>query len=363
MNKFLYVKTVQLKNFRNYDELNINLHKNINVIVGDNAQGKTNLLEAIYITSIGRSFRTSLDKDIIKFGESYTYTKLSVSNGNVVDVLSLQIDKNAKKRINVNGLAIKKYADLIGLLLVVSFTPNDLQLIKSGPTERRRFMDIELSQLNNIYFYNLKQYNFVLKQRNNLLKSIQKNHTLEDTLFVWDEQLVEYGSKIINAREQFIEKICEIASKIHSEITQGKEVLTIKYSKNVNIEDYANKLKNSVKRDIILGSTSVGVHKDDILFFINDVDVKSFGSQGQQRTTALSTKLAEIELIKQTKNVTPILLLDDVLSELDSNRQKYLVERIEDIQTIITCTGVESFIDNLIGDVKIYTVNNGKINE
>ncbi len=359
----MFVKEIKLKNFRNYDDLNIELNPKINIFTGLNAQGKTNLLESIFITSIGKSFRSKSDKDTIKFGEDFAYIKLDVTNEKVTDKIEMRIDKNGKKSILINGISIKKHSELMGISLIVSFSPDDLAILKNSPAERRRFIDVELCQLSNVYYYNLKQYNTILKQRNMLLKSLKHDPKQRDSLFVWDMQLVEYGSKVIEARENFIKEIASMAKVIHRDITNGKEDLEVVYKPNVTKDNFLQKLERSVDRDTFTGSTSVGVHKDDINFFINGIDVRLFGSQGQQRTTALCLKLAEIELIKESKNREPILLLDDVLSELDKERQGFLIDKIDDIQVILTCTGVDDFIDRFKSKYKIFYVDDGMIKE
>ncbi len=358
----MFVKDIKLKNFRNYEDLDIQLSPTINIFTGLNAQGKTNLLESIFITSIGKSFRSKSDKDTIKFDKDFAYIKLQVSNEGVTDKIEMRIDKNGKKSILINGLSIKKHSELMGISLIVSFSPDDLAILKNSPAERRRFVDVELCQLSNVYYYNLKQYNAILKQRNTLLKAVKHDPKQRESIFVWDMQLVEYGCKIIEARDSFIGEIAVLAKKIHADITNGKEDLEVVYKPNVTKENFLQKLEKSIDRDSLTGSTSYGVHKDDINFFINGVDVRLFGSQGQQRTTALSLKLAEIDLIKESKNREPILLLDDVLSELDKERQGFLIDKINDIQVILTCTGVDDFIDRFQNQYKIFYVDNGKVN-
>lgn len=359
----MFVKNISLKNFRNYETLDIELNPKINIFTGLNAQGKTNLLESIFITSIGKTFRCKSDKDTISFGKDFAYIKMGICNDKVTDNVEMRIDKNGKKSILINGVSIRKHSELMGISLVVSFSPDDLAILKNSPAERRRFIDVEMCQLSNVYYYNLKQYNFILKQRNTLLKTVKSDPSQKDTLFIWDSQLVDYGVKILEARASFVDNIAKIAQNIHRDITNGKEDLKVVYKPNVTKENFLQKLEKSVDRDIFTGSTSYGVHKDDINFFINDIDVRLFGSQGQQRTTALSLKLAEIELIKGIKNCEPILLLDDVLSELDKERQGYLIEKIDDIQVILTCTGVDDFIDRFKSKYKIFYVDNGEIKE
>lgn len=357
----MYVKTISLKNFRNLKDINIELNNGINIFFGDNAQGKTNTLESIYLCATGRSQRTRLDSQLVMFGEREAHIRAFIDKNNREDRIDVHIKKDDKKGIAVNGIPIRKSGDLFGTLHVVIFSPEDLNLIKSGPSERRRFMDMEICQISNVYYYDLQQYYKVLRQRNNLLKNIQKNNSLKDTLSVWDMQLVEFGKKVIKSRTNFIEKINEIASNKHFDITGGKEILKMEYSPNIELNKFENKLFNNIDRDIFTGNTNVGPHKDDIDFFINNIDVKIYGSQGQQRTAALSAKLAEIDIIRQETGLDPVLLLDDVLSELDENRQMFLLNTIEEIQTIITCTGIEDTIKKYEQSSFIFEVKNGVI--
>ncbi len=359
----MYVKKLSLKNYRNIQLLEIELKKGINIFYGKNAQGKTNLLEAIYIGATGRSHRTHIDKELINFDKLDAHIKIEVIYNNYLNKIDIHLKKDSKKGIALNNLPLKKLGELFGALNVVIFSPEDLNLIKRGPLERRKFIDIELCQVNKVYYDSLFQYHKILKHRNALLKKIFKQNDLKETLFAWDIQLIEYGKKIIKTREDFIKKISKIANKIHNSITKNQEFLQIKYKPNVSFKDFESKLNKSIEKDILYQTTSVGPHKDDILFFINDINVKDFGSQGQQRTVSLSTKLAEIDLIKKEKGIFPVLLLDDVFSELDQFRQKYLISNIKDIQVIITCTGIEDVIKNLNTDCKIFEIEDGKILE
>jgi len=356
----MHIESISYKNLRNLKDNKIVFGKGINIFIGDNAQGKTNLLESIYFCGTGRSHRTHYYKDLIKFQKDETYIQISTTNDYLKDRIDVYLKKN-KKGIAINNITIKKLGELFGILLVVIFSPEDLNLIKSGPEKRRRFVDMELCQLKPLYYHGLGQYYNVLRQRNNLLKKIKVNKNLIDTIFVWDKQLETYGTNIIEYRKDFIKKINAISHNIHSNITNKKEKLEIIYKPNVNPEEFLNKLQKNIERDVLQGSTSVGIHKDDLLFLIDGVDTKTYGSQGQQRTASLSTKLAQIELIFEEKNTYPILLLDDVLSELDENRQKFILKQIKDIQTIITCTGTEKIIDMLENslDTKIYHVKEG----
>lgn len=357
----MYVKKISLKNYRNIERLELELKNGVNIFYGSNAQGKTNLLESIYIGATGRSHRTHKDKELIKFDKEEAHIRLDIQNDKISDRIDIHLKKDSKKGIAINNIAINKLGELFGYLNVVIFSPEDLSLIKQGPQERRKFIDMELCQINNIYYYNLSQYYKVLKQRNSLLKKILKEPSLKDTLFVWDNQLIEFGIKIIQARELFIKKLNNISKKIHMEITSNKENLEIKYKPNVLISEFKEKLEKSIDKDILYTTTSYGPHKDDILFFINNINVRDFGSQGQQRTASLSTKLAEINLIEDEKAVLPVLLLDDVLSELDKDRQKFLIKNIKKLQVIITCTGVEDVLKNLDEEYNIFKVSDGNI--
>ncbi|MCL2372312.1 MAG: DNA replication/repair protein RecF [Defluviitaleaceae bacterium] len=342
----MYIKSIAVNDFRNLRVSEIELSQNINIIHGNNAQGKTNFLEAVYFCALGRSLRAASDVELVNFDAKSANIRAEVVRGAVSSRMDMYLEKQgnrAKKYVSVNRVPIRHMKDLFGRILVVMFTPEDLQLIKSGPAERRRFMDLEICQLSPIYYSELKEYHRALKQRNALLKSLQKDKSQTDSLEIWDEQLCKHGSKIMQTRESFINKISDAAAIIHKNITSGKETLKINYIQNIT-ENYLEEMAKSHTRDIYQGSTSRGIHKDDIKFTINEIPVRNFGSQGQQRTAALSAKLAEIEIIKQSTGESPILLLDDVLSELDSHRQKFLLEEIVDLQTIITCTGVEDVL-------------------
>lgn len=361
--EWMYVKSLELNNFRNYNELSIELSKETNIFYGDNAQGKTNILEAIYLASTTKSHKGSKDKEIIKLDKDESHIRMVIHRDGVNHRIDMHLKKNKPKGVAIDGLPIKKSSDLFGIVNVVSFSPEDLSIIKSGPSERRRFIDMELCQLDKFYLHNLIQYNKVLNQRNNLLKQIGFNKSLLDTIYVWDEQLVNFGNSLIKSRELFIKKINEIVVMIHKKLSSGKETLTISYEPNVSLDEFRKKIQSSLERDISLKVTNYGPHRDDLSFKINGVDIRKFGSQGQQRTSALSLKLAEIEMVKNTINDNPILLLDDVLSELDRKRQTELLSSIDNIQTIVTCTGLEEFVNSRISTEKIFQVDNGMVNE
>ena len=361
----MIVESVELKDYRNYDFLDMKFNENVNIIYGDNAQGKTNILESIYMCSTSKSHRGSKDKEIIRFGQDESHIKLNVIKHDMRYRIDMHLKKNKSKGIAVNGIPIKKAVELFGIINIVFFSPEDLNIIKEGPSERRRFIDMELSQLDKIYLSNLVNYNKVLNQRNKLLKdlSYMPSEQLMQTLDIWDMQLIRYGKLIIKGRENFIERINEIIRGIHSKLTGGTEILQLSYVPFVNENEFEDKLKESREKDIKYKSTGTGPHKDDLIFLINGNDVRKYGSQGQQRTAALSLKLSEIELVKLVIKDTPVLLLDDVLSELDSNRQNFLINSIGDIQTVVTCTGLDEFINNRININKVFKVTNGNVSE
>lgn len=355
----MYISEIDLYQFRNYDNTNIKLHPKLNILYGNNAQGKTNILEAIYMCATARSHRTSREKETIKWDKEEAHIRLFLNKGDRLDKIDLHLNKNGKKYVFINEVPVQKLSNLLGIMHIIMFSPEDLQLIKSGPKERRRFIDIELCQIDKIYLYNLQQYYKVLKQRNHLLKNINYDKGQEAMLEVWDEQLVFYGEKIIETRKHFINKISHIASVIHGNIMSNKEYLEIEYFPNVEKENFKDKLKSFLEKDIKTGITSIGPHRDDVLFKINHNDVRTYGSQGQQRSVILSLKLAEIDLIKNEVKDNPILLLDDVLSELDENRQADLLSNISDIQTILTCTGIEDIILKKLHKGFLFYIENG----
>lgn len=357
----MIIKSLELADFRNYENLNIEFDRGTNILYGDNAQGKTNIMEAIYLSATTKSHKSSKDQDIIRFGYEESHIRTYLEKEDVEYKVDMHLRKNKSKGIAINGQKIKKAAELLGLLNVVFFSPEDLSIIKNGPGERRRFVDMELCQLDNFYLYNLNHYNKIVNQRNKLLKDLFMNPDLRDTLNIWDSQLLSFGSKIIERRQVFVSQLNEIIFDIHKKLSGEKEELIIKYEPDVTIENYEKKLSVNQEKDIRLKQTSTGPHRDDFSFIVNDVDIRKFGSQGQQRTAALSLKLSEIELVKKVTKDTPVLLLDDVLSELDSNRQNYLLNSIGDIQTIITCTGLDEFVNNRFEINRVFNVQEGVV--
>jgi DNA replication and repair protein RecF len=357
----MIIKSLELENFRNYENLSLSFDSGTNILYGDNAQGKTNILEAIYMSATTKSHKSSKDKDIIKFDSDEAHIRTYVVKDGLENRVDMHLRKNKTKGIAINGQKIKKAAQLLGLLNVVFFSPEDLSIIKNGPSERRRFVDMELCQLDSVYLNNLNNYNKIVNQRNKLLKEMIFNPSLGETLFVWDSQLVSYGIKVIERRKEFVMALNEIIYDIHKKLSGGKEELIIAYEPDIEPNEFEKKLAASNERDIKLKQTCVGPHRDDFSFIVGDIDIRKFGSQGQQRTAALSLKLSEIELVKKITNDTPLLLLDDVLSELDSNRQNYLLNSIGDIQTIITCTGLEEFVNNRFEINKVFKVSNANV--
>lgn len=357
----MYITEVSLQNFRNLAQLKIEPSEGINVIYGSNAQGKTNFLESLYFCAMGRSLRGKSDQQLIRFDEEESHIRMLVQRKQRYDRIDVHLKKDEKKGIAVNGLPVRKLGDLFGTLYAVIFSPEDLSLVKDGPGERRRFLDMELCQLSKVYYYDLQQYYRILKQRNNLLKEIQKKPQLQETLFVWDDQLAEYGERIIAARKRFLIRLDEIAAEKLSQLTGGRDHLQTIYKPNCEEGMLAEKLRKNIDRDIYFGSTQSGPHKDDILFSIDGREVKVYGSQGQQRTTALAARLAEIDLIREETGEEPVLLLDDVFSELDENRQKFLLQSIEGLQAFVTCTGIEDSVKKYISKDNLFYVDNGVI--
>ena len=359
MVKEMYVESIELRNYRNYDDLKLEFGRNTNILYGNNAQGKTNILESIYMAATTKSHRGSKDRDVIKIGEDESHIRLIIKKRDISHKIDMHLRKNKNKGVAIDGIAIRRAAELYGLLNVIFFSPEDLSIIKNGPAERRRFMDLELCQISRLYYQNLVSYNKVLNQRNNLLKQINFNRSLMDTIDVWNMQLVDYGSRIIKERKNFIDMMNDIIGDIHSRLTSGKEKLEIVYDANVTEEEFEKNLQDKMDIDLRCASTQVGPHRDDISFLINGIDARKYGSQGQQRTVALSLKMAEIKLVKKIINDNPVLLLDDVMSELDTDRRNSLIEEIRDIQTIITCTGYDDFIKEQIIINNVYSVVEG----
>ncbi|MCD8151482.1 MAG: DNA replication/repair protein RecF [Clostridiales bacterium] len=355
----MIIQSLELKNFRNYRELHISFDRRTNILYGDNAQGKTNILESLYVSGTTKSHRGSKDREMILFEEEEAHIRTFVEKKGIEHQIDIHLKKNNAKGIAIDRVPIRRAGELFGMLNIVVFSPEDLNIIKDGPSRRRRFLDMEMSQIDRIYMNDLSHYNRVLKQRNQLLKDLYYRPDLEETLCVWDEQLVCYGKRLIEQRKNFINQFNEIAAVIHKRISGGRETLCLEYEPGCDAADFEDEVKNSVEKDKRIGMTSCGPHRDDICFKVNGTDIRRYGSQGQQRTAALSLKLAEIDFVKGMIHDTPVLLLDDVLSELDSRRQNYLLNSIGDVQTIITCTGLDDFVKNRFQINKIFYIENG----
>lgn len=343
------ITSVNVQNFRNYKNETINFDKNINILVGQNAQGKTNLIEAIYFCCIGKSPRTNKESDLINYDNENSKINLNFLTKEGRKKIEIILNKKGKKIVKLNQINILKISQLVGYLKCIFFSPDDLKLIKETPQDRRKFLNTDISQLSKSYFYNLLKYNKILEQRNNLLKDKNNIQTIKQTISIWNEQLSEIGSSIILERLKYTEELKKYINDIHSYLTNNKEKLEIFYS-NYQILD-KNSIKNQIlqqleenfEKDFKLGYTTVGPHRDDLRFIINNEDVKNFASQGQQRTVALSIKLAEVEIFKNVIGEYPILLLDDVLSELDESRKIRLLNIVKRYQTIITTTKFDNY--------------------
>jgi DNA replication and repair protein RecF len=366
----LIIESAELKDFRNYEYLKVSLSPSVNIFYGDNAQGKTNLLEALSVAATSRSHRGAKDREMIRIGQNEAHIKLFLDKHGMRNRIDVHLRAGSAKGIAVNGIPVRHMSEIFGTLNLVFFSPEDLDIIREGPAVRRRFMDMELSQIDSIYLNQLLRYNKVLQNRNKVLKSLslRPSETDRATLAVLDEQLALYGETVITGRKKFIDRIRPIAGKIHSDITGGQESLQIVYLPDTDPGAFAGKLAAGYERDLRFGQTGEGPHHDDLGFLINGSDVKRFGSQGQKRTAALSVKLAEIELVRSVIRDDPVLLLDDVLSELDRRRQEYLLESISRIQTIITCTGIDEFVRRRTlqpggAQTKVFYVEKGKVTE
>lgn len=367
----MYLNAIQLQHYRNYEGLEVRTDSGVNLFVGPNAQGKTNLLESIYVLALTKSHRTSKDKELIGWQSQDARIRGEVIKKYGTVTLDLSLSAQGK-RAKINGLEQRKLSDFVGTLNVVMFAPEDLEIVKGTPGIRRRFLDMEIGQVQPGYLYSLGQYAKVLMQRNNYLKSSAPGSAQQAMMDIWNMQLAEYGVKIVKKRQNFIYKLQKWASHIHSGITAGTEELKIVYrpsfeteaeeEESVLFEQFMIKLSQVKDQELRRGMTLVGPHRDDIAFFINGKEASIYGSQGQQRTTALSLKLAELELIHEEIGEYPLLLLDDVLSELDQNRQTQLIETFQSkVQTFITTTGLESVNISKLHDSRIYHVRDGQV--
>ncbi len=356
----MFVKKLKLSGFRNYKSEEFEFLPGTNILYGNNAQGKTNALEALYLFSIGKSFRTQQDRELINFDESFTRLSVEFSDNIRDNEIEISIRRDKKKQIKINEIPISKMGDLIGKFTVILFSPDELNLTKGSPNARRRFLDIALSQMRPKYYHILRRYNKVLEQRNNLIKKLKSNPQSpdRDTLYIWNEKLAEYGMAIIEYRKSFVEKLYEFSKKIHHEISG--EVFLIKYKASFETrEDFKEKLDNSIDKEIEQGFTMYGPHRDDLDIYTDDKDIKTYGSQGQHRSAVLALKLAQADIIFEDTGEYPVLLLDDIMSELDSVRRNYLVGKIKDKQVIITCTDADELAIDM--SANLIHIENGKI--
>lgn len=368
----MHIEQLKLTNYRNYEELDITFNDKINVIIGENAQGKTNLMEAIYVLSFTRSHRTLKEKELIRWESDYATIEGRITKRNQSIPLQISISSKGKKA-KINHLEQHRLSDYIGAVNVVMFAPEDLTIVKGAPQIRRRFMDMELGQIHPTYIYHLSQYQKVLKQRNHLLKQLQRQTEPDETMLdVLTDQLIEHASFLLERRFVYLDLLRKWAKPIHEGISRGIESLEIQYSPTIKVSEDANQGKittiyqesflDARRKEIERGTTLIGPHRDDVLFFVNGKDVQVYGSQGQQRTTALSIKLAEIELIYQEVGEYPILLLDDVLSELDDYRQSHLLNTIQGkVQTFVSTTSIDGIHHETLKNAELFHIHQGAV--
>ena len=351
----MYIKNIKLENFRNYNYQEIEFSEKINNIFGCNAQGKTNILEAIFVCSLGKSFRTNIDKELINIEKDFSKVEIEYKNKDRTGKIKLELKE--KKEFYINDIKVKKISDILGKIYIVLFSPQDISILKNDPSKRRRFLNIMISQLRPIYVHTLNKYNKTLEQRNNYLKQIKYENKSQNFLDIWDEQLANFGTKIYIYRNEFIEKINKKIKKMHFNTTN--EEIEIKYKTNINKNNYLENLKNNRKKDIEKGYTGIGIHRDDFEIFINNKNISIYGSQGQQRSCIISLKLAEAEVIYEEIEERPVILLDDFMSELDKNRIKGFIENIKNNQVIITSTEKLKLENN----TKFFNVQNAIISD
>ena len=351
----MYIKEIKLKNFRNYNEEKIELNEKTNIIYGDNAQGKTNIIEAIYLSSLGKSFRTKNEKELIKFNENKAEIEVKYQKKDREGKVNIIIEN--RKELYLNDIKMKKLSDILGNIYVVIFSPENINILNDDPSKRRKFLDIMISQIKPMYAHILNQYKKVLEQKNNYIKQIKFEGKLKQNLDIWDEQLAEYSIKINEYRKIFIEKLNKKIEKIHFDATNEK--IEIKYKTDViEKQKYLNRIKENRENDIRKGYSTIGVHRDDFEIFIKNKDVSIYGSQGQKRTSIISLKLAEAEVIYEEKQEFPIILLDYFMSELDEKRIKGFIENIQNNQVLITCTKKIEFDEK---KCKFFKIENAKI--
>ncbi len=359
------INSLKIENFRNYESLSLDFSNLRNIIIGENAQGKTNLIEAIYLCAFAKSFRTNSSSELLMFGKELATINANITSEEIDKNIRICINSQGKKMISKDSKLLPRTADLLKNFVVIVFSPEDLRIIKDSPEKRRNFLNTEISQLSPKYCEHLRQYNEALKQKNVLLKELSINNKFDASLLdIFDEQLSMHGYEIIKARRGFISKLSKKANQIQNSISGEKENLNIEIDESLkasSVNDFKNELLAKRNNDIHYGISSIGPHRDDLIFIINGKNAKKFASQGQQRTIALSLKLAEIEIAKEVLDESPVLLLDDVLSELDIERQNYLINEISDIQLFITTTELNEVIKSKITDANIIRIKDGKV--
>lgn len=348
------------------------LSDHLNLIIGDNGQGKTNLLESVYVCGFGKSFRTSKDNEWMKLNTDSTAIAIEYEKNGSQTTIEIRQLSNKKKEIKINGVPITKMSELIGRLNLVLFSPEDLKLVKESPSERRKFIDRELSHISPAYYHLLISYNRTLDQRNSYLKQMQYKKVLDPQYMeIWDEKLADFGTQLTRRRIDFVDKLGTMSSNIHAQVTNQSEVLTVKYISTLTAKnqldydtiykEFLTCLKQNHNKDLERGYTTIGPHRDDLGLSVNGKDLRSFGSQGQQRTAALSLKLSEIEIIYSELGEYPILLLDDVMSELDTHRQNFLIKTFDKVQTIVTSTEIGQLYQNHLESGKLFRISNGNV--
>ena len=357
------ITSLQLKDFRNYEELSLIPGEGVTIFFGGNAQGKTNILEAVAVAGTSRSHKGSRDRDMIRYGQNEAHIRLTLEKKDTGHRIDMHLKRNGPKGIAIDRQMVRRAGELFGIAPMVFFSPEDLGIVKDGPAVRRRFTDQELSQLDPLYLSDLADYKRCLAQRNILLREIDASPEREDELAVWDEQLLRYGRALIRRRGEFTEKLAETVREIHRNLTAGAEELSLSYEPNVTESGFAMALAENRARDIRYHETHAGPHRDDLGIMVDGRDMRLYGSQGQQRTCALSMKMAEIRMIRESSGEDPVLLLDDVLSELDRTRQEMLLRGMEGVQTLITCTGVDDFVTGYFRDAKLFRVTKGVLEE
>ena len=357
----MVIESIELKNYRNYEELHMELNQGTNILYGDNAQGKTNILESAYVCCTSKSHRGAKDRDIIRFGQDESHIKLQIRKNDVPWRIDMHLKKNKPKGIAINGIPIRRASELFGLANMVFFSPEDLNISKTVRQNGGGLLIWSFASWISCMSTPWFSITGCCCRENRLLKELAFKPEYETTLDIWDEQLVKYGVEVITSRRLFIEQLGGIISGIHARLSGGKEEISVLYDPDIREEDFKAALEKNRSQDIRQKTTLAGPHRDDINFIVNGIDIRRFGSQGQQRTAALSLKLSELELVKLVSRDAPVLLLDDVLSELDGSRQTQLLSAIQDIQTMITCTGLEDFVNHRFPIDKIFKVVDGKV--